>query len=122
MWLSFEPLGNAILVFYEGERPVLADRLLTYSEMDAVLAAEYVWISHATRIIHLPLLALLPRSDKILLPTRATDFRQHLPPLPIAENLDREAPLEIVLDVGSIWRQRQIWPGAVRIALASSVH
>ncbi len=96
MGLAFETLGNATLVFYEGARPVLAtdpwltgtcyfgswalDRPLTDTEMNAVLAAEYVWISHGhPDHFHLPSLALLPRDKKILLPDHyATDIKDYL--------------------------------------------
>jgi hypothetical protein len=92
----FETLGNATLVFYEDGRPVLAtdpwltgrcysgswalDRKLTDQELQAVLDAEYIWISHGhPDHFHIPSLALLPRGKKILLPDHyAPDMKNFL--------------------------------------------
>jgi hypothetical protein len=82
---ALETLGNATLVFYENGRPVLAtdpwlegrcysgswalERKLTDCEREAVLSAEYIWISHGhPDHFHIPSLASLPRGKKILLP------------------------------------------------------
>jgi hypothetical protein len=96
MRLGFETLGNATLVFYEEDKPILAtdpwlegtcyfgswalDRPLTGSEINAVLSAEYLWISHGhPDHFHIPSLARLPRGKKILLPDHyATDIRNYL--------------------------------------------
>ena len=85
MRLGFETLGNATLVFYDSERPVLAtdpwlqgtcyfgswalDRPVTEAERGAVFAADYIWISHGhPDHLHLESLALLPRAKTVLLP------------------------------------------------------
>jgi len=93
---AFETLGNATLVFYEDGRSVLAtdpwlkgtcyhgswalDRPLTESEMQAVLSAEYIWISHGhPDHFHPQSLKLLPRDKKLLLPDHYShDIRDYL--------------------------------------------
>ncbi|HJU19494.1 MAG TPA: hypothetical protein VJ770_23815 [Stellaceae bacterium] len=89
MRLGFETIGNATLVFYENGRAVLAtdpwlkgtcyfgswalDRPLTARETAAVIAADYIWISHGhPDHLHPESLALLPRGKKILLPDHYT--------------------------------------------------
>ena len=96
MRLGFETLGNATLVFYEDDRPVLAtdpwlkgtcyfgswalDRPLTQSELQAVLSSEYIWISHGhPDHFHPESLALFPRDRKILLPDHySPDIKDYL--------------------------------------------
>jgi hypothetical protein len=85
MRLGFETLGNATLVFYDNDRPVLAtdpwldgtcyfgswalDRPLTEAEREAVEAAEYIWISHGhPDHLHPDSLAQLPKNKIVLLP------------------------------------------------------
>lgn len=85
MRLGFETIGNATLVFYENGHAVLAtdpwlvgtcyfgswalDRPLSERELNAVGAADYIWISHGhPDHLHPQSLALLPRGKKILLP------------------------------------------------------
>jgi len=85
MRLGFETLGNATLVFYDQDKPVLAtdpwlegtcyygswalDRPLTEAELKSVLAAEYLWISHGhPDHFHVQSLALFPKGKKFLLP------------------------------------------------------
>jgi hypothetical protein len=85
MRLGFETLGNATLVFYDNDRPVLAtdpwldgscyfgswalDRPLTEAERAAVFAADYIWISHGhPDHLHPESLAQLPKTKTILLP------------------------------------------------------
>jgi hypothetical protein len=85
MRLGFETLGNATLVFHDNDRPVLAtdpwldgtcyfgswalDRPLTESEREAVLAAEYIWISHGhPDHLHPDSLAQIPKDKTVLLP------------------------------------------------------
>ena len=89
MNLGFETLGNATLVFYDDQRPVLAtdpwlvgtcyfgswglDRPLTPAELDAVRQASYVWISHGhPDHLHSESLALLSHKTKFLLPEHYT--------------------------------------------------
>ena len=96
MGFSFETLGNATLVFYEDGHPVLAtdpwlegrcysgswalERKLTDDERGAVMAADYIWISHGhPDHFHIPSLATLPRGKTILLPDHyAPDIRNYL--------------------------------------------
>lgn len=85
MRLGFETLGNASLVFYDHDRPVLAtdpwltgtcyfgswalDRPLTESERAAMEAAPFIWISHGhPDHLHPESLAQLPKDKTILLP------------------------------------------------------
>jgi len=85
MRLGFETLGNATLVFYDEDKPVLAtdpwlqgtcyygswalDRPLTDAELKAVLAAEYLWISHGhPDHFHVQSLGQFPKGKKFLLP------------------------------------------------------
>jgi hypothetical protein len=85
MQLGFETIGNATLVFYDNGRAILAtdpwltgtcyfgswalDRPLSERELAAVVAAEYIWISHGhPDHLHPESLQLLPRGKKILLP------------------------------------------------------
>lgn len=82
---GFETLGNATLVFYENGKPVLAtdpwlegrcysgswalERKVTDTERQAVMDADYIWISHGhPDHFHIQSLSLLPRGKKILLP------------------------------------------------------
>jgi hypothetical protein len=93
---ELETLGNATLVFYEDRRPVLAtdpwlegrcysgswalERKLTEGERQAVMSADYLWISHGhPDHFHIPSLALLPRGKTILLPDHySPDIRNYL--------------------------------------------
>ncbi len=85
MHLGFETLGNATIVFYENDRPILAtdpwiegtcyfgswalDRPLTEAERQSVVDAEYIWVSHGhPDHLHPDSLALLPKDKKFLLP------------------------------------------------------
>ncbi len=85
MRLGFETLGNASLLFWENDRPVLGtdpwlggtcyfgswalDRPLTEAERTGLMDAEYIWISHGhPDHLHPDSLAQLPRDKKILLP------------------------------------------------------
>ncbi len=89
MRLGFETLGNATLVFYDDDHPILAtdpwltgtcyfgswglDRPVTAAERAAVQQAPYIWISHGhPDHLHLESLALLSRQTKILLPDHYT--------------------------------------------------
>ena len=104
MKYALETLGNATLVFYEDGHPILAtdpwlegrcysgswalERKLTDFEREAVLAADYIWISHGhPDHFHIPSLATLPRGKKILLPDHyAPDIRNFL----VGEGFDVE--------------------------------
>jgi hypothetical protein len=85
MQLSFETLGNATLVFREDGKPLLAtdpwltgtcyygswalDRPLSQDELQSMLDAEFLWISHGhPDHFHIPSLKLLPKGKRILLP------------------------------------------------------
>ncbi|HST74482.1 MAG TPA: hypothetical protein VLJ20_03845 [Acetobacteraceae bacterium] len=81
----FETLGNASVMVFDGERPVLAtdpwltgtcyfgswalDHPLTEEQIGRFQAADYIWISHGhPDHLHDESLALLPRGKKILVP------------------------------------------------------
>lgn len=116
MNLGFETLGNATLVFYDNDRPVLAtdpwlsgtcyfgswalDRPLTEAERAAVDAAEYIWISHGhPDHLHPESLAQLPKDKIVLLP-------DHYHP----EIRDTVAALGFKVEVMPYRRWRQISP------------
>ncbi|HLI20655.1 MAG TPA: hypothetical protein VKV32_06035 [Stellaceae bacterium] len=116
MRLGFETLGNATLVFYENDRPVLAtdpwlegtcyfgswalDRPLTEAERAAVEAAPFIWISHGhPDHLHPGSLAKLPKDKTILLPDH-----YH------AEIRDSIAAMGFAVEVMPYRRWRQISP------------
>ncbi|HVA14423.1 MAG TPA: hypothetical protein VNF99_14320 [Stellaceae bacterium] len=96
MRLGFETLGNATLVFYDDDRPVLAtdpwlegtcyfgswalDRPVTESERAAVQVADYLWISHGhPDHLHAESLAQLPKNKIVLLPDHYhSEIRDHI--------------------------------------------
>jgi hypothetical protein len=96
MSLKFETLGNATILLFEDERPVLAtdpwltgkcyfgswalDHPLTTEQISAAANADYIWISHGhPDHLHDPSLDLLPPGKKILLPDHYhPEIKQHL--------------------------------------------
>jgi L-ascorbate metabolism protein UlaG (beta-lactamase superfamily) len=92
MTLRFETAGNATLIFHEDGRPVLAtdpwldgrcysgswalERKMTDAERQAVLGAEYIWISHGhPDHFHVRSLMQFPRAvmpQLVLVPGKAS--------------------------------------------------
>lgn len=81
----FETLGNASVIVFDGDRPVIAtdpwltgtcyfgswalDHPLTEEQIERFKAADYIWISHGhPDHLHDESLALLPQGKKVLLP------------------------------------------------------
>ena len=96
MNLKFETAGNATLVVYEDNRPVLAtdpwlegrcysgswalERKLTDDERQAVMDAGYIWISHGhPDHFHVRSITQLPKGKTILLPDHySSDIKSFL--------------------------------------------
>jgi len=96
MTCKFETAGNATLIFHEDGRPVLAtdpwlegrcysgswalERRLTDEERQAVLDADYIWISHGhPDHFHIKSLMNFARGKKVLLPDHyAPDIKSFL--------------------------------------------